>query len=385
MGLNAHLLSSSQTYRGAGINGYIRELLRLLPVAAQSAAPGDAALGYTAFLSDVAFVPPAGLAVHRSAWDTQSPARRIMWEQTQLASLSGQLDLLHGLAFAAPLAARCPTVVTVHDLSFLRFPDAFKPFNRTYLAWATRASARRAALVIAVSESTRQDVIALLGVSPEKVVVVYNGVTEAFCPAPAEQVEAVARELDLPESFILFVGTLEPRKNLVRLLEAYARLRQMQPRGGSPPLVLAGGKGWYYQEIMERVEALGLKDHVIFPGFVPADTLPWLYRAAGLFVYPSLFEGFGLPVLEAMACGTPVITSTASSLPEVAGDAALLVDPEDTEGLADAMKRVLSDPELAAHLRLAGLARAVSFSWERAAAETAGYHRRILGASGGAA
>jgi glycosyltransferase involved in cell wall biosynthesis len=379
VGLNAHLLSLTQTYRGAGINGYIVQLLRRLP--ALRPAPDD--LAYTAFLHDMAFAPPAGLMIERSRWDTRRPARRILWEQTRLAALSGGVDLLHGLAFVAPLLARCPTMITVHDLSFLRFPNAFRPFNRTYLALATRASVRRARCVIAVSESTRQDVIALLGAPPDKVVVVYNGVTEAFSPAPAPQAVEQARQLGLPERYILYVGTLEPRKNLVRLLDAYAALRRRS--ADAPPLVIAGGKGWYYEEIERRVDELDLGQQVIFPGFVPAEDLPWLYRGAALFVYPSIFEGFGLPVLEAMACGAPVITSTVSSLPEVAGDAALLVDPEDTEGLADAMHRALCEPGLAEALRAAGIERARRFSWDHTAAETAGHYRRALEMRGAAA
>ncbi len=385
IGLDAHLLSLTQTYRGAGINGYICQLLQRLP--AIEPATDSGALAYTAFLYDPTFVPPPGVAVHRSSWDTGRPWRRILWEQTQLAALSGRLDLLHGLAFATPVVARCPTVVTVHDLSFLRFPAAFRPVNRTYLTLMTRMATRRARRVIAVSESTRQDVLAFCGVPPERVEVIYNGVTEEFCPAAPDMVRDFIARRGLPERFILYLGTLEPRKNLVRLLEAYALLRQMSDDNGSsdvPPLVVAGGQGWYYREILERVEVLGLEANVRFPGFIPQQELPWYYRAAAIFVYPSLFEGFGLPVLEAMASGTPVITSTASSLPEVAGDAALMVHPKDTEGLAGAMGRVLREPELADKLRRAGLKRASCFSWDRTAQATARLHRRVLTGAGGA-
>ncbi len=297
-----------------------------------------------------------------------------------MSALSRDLDLLHGLAFAAPVAAHCPTVITVHDLSFLRFPDAFRPFHRTYLTWATKASTRRARRIIAVSESTRQDVIAYCNVAPDKVVVIPNGVTEVFTPAPETEVQAQAQRLGLPDRFILYLGTLEPRKNLVRLLDAYALLRRMRGHAGdTPPLVLAGGKGWYYDEIMTRVGELGLEDVVIFPGYVPQEDLPWYYRAASLFVYPSMFEGFGLPVLEAMACGTPVITTTASSLPEVAGEAACLIEPTDIEGLAAAMNRRLDDPELIAAMRAAGIRQAARFSWDHTATATADLYRRELG------
>jgi glycosyltransferase involved in cell wall biosynthesis len=373
VGLNAQLLSLTRTYRGAGINGYIFQLLRHLPAVEADGGSETPELSFTAFLPDVGFEAPPGLAVARSRWDTRRPWRRIVWEQTRLAAISRDLDLLHGLAFAAPFVSSCPTVVTVHDLSFLRHPGAFRPFNRSYLSLVTKASTRRAARVIAVSQSTRQDVIALCRVPPERVAVVPNGVTPEFHPADPAEVSAFRQRAGLPERYILYLGTLEPRKNLVRLLEAYALLDARQQTAGAPavpPLVIAGAKGWYYQEIFARVADLGLTGRVLFPGFVPIEELPWWYRGAVLFVYPSLFEGFGLPVLEAMACGTPAITSRASSLPEVAGDAAILVDPQDVEQLAEAIHRVLTAPDLAGQLRAAGFRQAAHFSWERTAAET---------------
>ncbi len=375
VGLNAHLLSLTRTYRGAGINGYIYQLLRHLPaVGAQSLQP-------VAYLHDARFEDVAGLVVRRSRWDTSGPWRRIAWEQTRLAILSRGLDLLHGLAFASPLACACPTVVTVHDLSFLRFPSAFRRFNRVYLSFITRISTRKATRVIAVSESTRQDVIALCGVPSGRVVVVPNGVAEDFGPADLAEVEGFRRHKGLPERFILSLGTLEPRKNITRLLEAYAFwLRELATDSQPvPALVIAGSKGWFYNTIFACVCDLGLTDRVIFPGFVPSEELPWWYRAAELFIYPSLYEGFGLPVLEAMACGTPTITSDISSLPEVAGDAALLVDPGDPQALATAIARVLTEPELAIAMRTAGLAQASRFSWKRTAAETIAVYRAALG------
>jgi glycosyltransferase involved in cell wall biosynthesis len=215
-------------------------------------------------------------------------------------------------------------------------------------------------------------------------------VTRGFSPASPDQVAAFRRHKGLPERYILFLGTLEPRKNLVRLVDAYAKVRQTacppgQGAGGEarqgqfPALVIAGGKGWFYDEILARVTELGLTGAVIFPGFVPADELPWWYRAAELFVYPSVFEGFGLPVLEAMACGTPAVTSAVSALPEVAGDAALLFNPEDVGEIADAIHRVLADPVLANQLREAGLRRAEHFSWAHTAMATAAVYRDVLG------
>jgi glycosyltransferase involved in cell wall biosynthesis len=391
VGLNAHLLSLTQSYRGAGINGYIYQLLRHLPAVEEGNDPKTPEFAFTAFLHDPGFAASPGLAVSHSRWDTRSPWRRILWEQTRLAAVSRGMDLIHGLAFATPLASSCPTVVTVHDLSFLRYAGAFRPFNRRYLSLITKASTRRAALVIAVSASTRQDVINLCGVPKEKVVVVPNGVTPEFSPADPAETSAFRQRRGLPSRYILFVGTLEPRKNLVRLLEAYALLRGRQDSdraigGGAPtvpPLVIVGARGWFYQEIFARVAALGLTDRVSFPGFVPAEELPWWYRGAELFVYPSLFEGFGLPVLEAMACGTPTITSLASSLPEVAGDGAILVDPEDVEQLAEAMRRVLTSPDLAGQLRARGLLQASRFPWEQTAAATREVYRSVLASRNG--
>jgi glycosyltransferase involved in cell wall biosynthesis len=374
VGVNAHLLSLARSYRGAGINGYIYQLLKHLPAACGGAAPP---LQISAYLHDGRFEPPPGLSVIRSRWDTSGPWQRIAWEQTRLAAISHQLDLVHGLAFAIPLACACPAIVTVHDLSFLRHPSAFRWFNRTYLSFITRISTRRAARVIAVSESTSRDVITFCGVPGERVIVVPNGVAEEFHPSGPADRGAVAefrRRSGLPERFILFLGTLEPRKNLVRLLEAYA-LRADE----LPALVIAGAKGWFYDTIFTRVNDLGLTERVVFPGFVPTEELPWWYRAAELFVYPSLFEGFGLPVLEAMACGTPTITSNASALPEVAGDAALLIDPEDVEALSEAMARVLSQPDVAARMREDGLRQAARFSWMRTAEQTVGVYRSALG------
>jgi len=369
IGLNAHLLSQGDSYRSAGINGYIWQLLHHLPAASSD-------LRYTAYLRE-AFSPPDGIVLQRSKWDTRHPWRRILWEQARLPLLARSHALVHGLAYAVPLAAPCPTVVTIHDLSFMRFPDAFRPANRIYLSWMTRKAARRSARIVAVSESTRRDVIRFCDVPADRVVAIPNGVTAEFCPADSSEVRAFRERKGLPERFMLFLGTLEPRKNLVRLLEAYDIWRRR--KRSDVKLVVAGAKGWFYDQIFSRCVELGLQDHVLFPGFIPPADLPWWYRAAELFVYPSLFEGFGLPVLEAMACGTPTITSDVSSLPEVAGDAALLVDPTDTQALAAAFERVLDDPIVARDLGQAGIVQAGLFSWARTALATVAVYRAVLG------
>jgi glycosyltransferase involved in cell wall biosynthesis len=277
------------------------------------------------------------------------------------------------MAFVGPLVSTCPFVVTVHDLSFLFYPHSFRPLRRSYLRVFARMSVRRARRVIAVSESTKRDLVEIYGISPAKIDVVHNGVDASFQPLPADQVAEFCRQRGLPDRFVLFVGTLEPRKNVSRLIEAYAKLPKERP-----PLVLVGGKGWFYDEIFGRVEVLGLTDKVHFAGFVPAEDLPLWYNAADLFVYPSIYEGFGLPPLEAMACGTAVITSTASSLPEVVGKAGKLVDPTDTDALATAMEQVLVDRDLQEQMQATGLVQARGFSWENAARETVHCYRRAL-------
>jgi len=380
VGLNAHLLSLTETYRGAGINCHIYNLLQRLPAAAPD-------LRFTAFLSERRFVPPSGLALQYVHWPTTRPPVRILWEQLLLPRVlrARRIDLLHGLAYATPLASPCPTVVTVHDLTFFRFPETLKPLKRLYLRAATRSATRRAVRVIAVSRQTRDDLIQLLHVPAEKVDVVYNGVSEAFRPAAPEEVAAFRQRRGLPARFILFLGTLEPRKNVVRLLEAFAQWRKDAGREMGDErvkLVVAGAKGWYFERIFARAEELGMENEVLFPGFLPTEELPWWYRAAECFVYPSLYEGFGLPVLEAMACGTPVITSSVSSLPEVAGDAAITVDPRNVAALAEAIGRVMSDAALRAKMRQAGLRQAARFPWSKAATETVAVYRRALSLGG---
>jgi glycosyltransferase involved in cell wall biosynthesis len=374
VGLNAHLLSLTQTYRGAGINGYIHNLLLHLPAAAPD-------LRFTAFLSEPRFVAPPGLTVQSVRWPTSRPTVRILWEQLLLpqALRTQQTDLVHGLAYAVPAVAPCRAIVTVHDLSFFLYPETLPPLRRGYLRAATRSATRRAERVIAVSRQTGDDLVRLLHVPADKVDVIHNGVHEAFCPAAPDEVATFRQEKGLPQRFILFLGTLEPRKNVATLLEAFALWRGQDSGASDVQLVVGGAKGWYFQRIFARVEELGLTDAVSFPGFVPMEDLPWWYRAAECFVYPSLYEGFGLPIVEAMACGTPVITSSIGSPAEVAGDAAITVNPQDVAALSEAIGRVLGDPARRAEMRQAGLRRAAAFSWERAAAETAAVYRRALG------
>jgi glycosyltransferase involved in cell wall biosynthesis len=299
-----------------------------------------------------------------------------VWEQTALprALAKRPVDLLHGLAYALPAAYGGPSVLTIYDLSFLRFPRAFNLSNRVYLTAATRASARRARRIMTISEHAKRDIVRLLNVPEHRIDVTYPAVEARYRRLPTAEVDAFRKANELPETFIFALGTLEPRKNLVGLLHAYARLPE--PR---PPLYAAGGTGWQVSPIFDTVQRLGLAEHVHFLGFVPEDALPLWYNAARLFAFPSLYEGFGLPVLEAMACGTPVITSTAASLPEVAGQAALLVEAQDTDRLAGEMQRLLDDSHLHTQLRGAGPIQASRFSWRAMTDQTVASYVRAVG------
>ena len=368
--LNAQLLSFAETYRSGGISRVIYHLLAEL---------GRDPRGH---IFDV-FVPTApatdgwgGLTFHPSGGHTVRPAIRIVWEQTILPRELARLgpDLLHGTAYALPVGWPGPGVVTMYDLSFLRFPNAFKPANRIYLTATTRATARRARRIVTISEHARRDIVRFLSVPEQRVDVAYPAAEFRYHRLPAEQVRAFRVAHDLPEVFVFAVGTLEPRKNLVGLLHAYARLRAKRP-----PLYVAGGVGWRFSPIFDTVRQLHLMDDVHFLGFVPEDELPLWYNAARLFAFPSLYEGFGLPVLEAMACGTPVVTSTAASLPEVAGKAAVLVPPQDTDRLAHEMERVLGDPQLQTEMRAAGRIQASRFSWRAMTDQTVTTYSRAVG------
>ncbi len=373
--INAHLLSGQAWYRSAGVHQYIYHLLRYLGQA-------DGGLRYTVLLGEGVLPPDVALTSLRARWPTSRAAVRVLWEQWIQPWTLCQIgaDLVHGPVFVGPLLAPCPVVVTIHDLSFIRFPTLFRPANRLYLKVLTHLSAHRARRLIAVSAYTAAETTRLLGVSPERIDVVYHGVDPVFRPLPADEVAAFRQRRGLPERFVLFVGTLEPRKNLVRLVEAFARIHE---NGGRVGLVLAGGKGWLYDELFARVEALGLSKEVIFPGYVMNDELPLWYNAATALAYPSLYEGLGLPVLEAQACGTPVLTSNISSLPEAAGDAALMVDPYDVEALASGLNRLLRDQLLRRELQEHGLAHARQFTWPHTAQETTRVYRRALAEGGG--
>jgi glycosyltransferase involved in cell wall biosynthesis len=308
----------------------------------------------------------------------QSPGRRLVWEQVSFPGLirRERIDLLHSLHYTRPLRLPCASVVTFHDMTFFLYPQLHTRAKRLFFPLAIRYSARHADALISVSESTRQDAIRLAGVEPGKIFTVPLGVSQDFHPISDPVARNQIRErYRLPEDFILYVGLVEPRKNLPLLVKSYKALVE---RGISLPLVIVGRFGWMYQEVLDLVEALGIKERVWFAGYIPQEDLPIVYNLASLFVYPSLYEGFGLPVLEAMACGVPVVATSVSSLPEVAGQAGLLVPPGDETALTQAMQAVLTDPDVRQQLTEKGPQRASQFTWKRTALSTLKVYRHVL-------
>jgi glycosyltransferase involved in cell wall biosynthesis len=379
--LDAQLVSDQESYRGAGVNNYSRQLLAALgALHREGATPWQ----FSAFVHAQRFAAP-GVALQRTRLPLHRPTARIAWEQLVLPGALARTgaDLVHGLVNVLPLASRVPGVVTVHDLTFVRTPELLPPLKRAYQTWFARASVARARRIIAVSRQTAADLLACFGIPAGRVDVVYNGVAPEFRPGSAESSARFRLHKGLPERYLLYLGTLEPRKNLELLVGAFALWRQQaSAEDQAVKLVLAGAKGWYYEEIFRRVQELGLSDAVSFPGFIPGAELPDWYRGAEGFLYPSLMEGFGLPVLEAMACGVPVVCSQAPSLLEVAGTAALSVAAHDEEALAHAIRLVTSQPELRAALAAQGLARARTFTWRRCAEDTIAVYERVLAEAG---
>ena len=276
-------------------------------------------------------------------------------------------EIFHATDHLLPRLSHTRSVFTLHDLTALTFPSAHTQLNRRFLQLMLPHFLRDADLVIADSSSTQYDALRLYHLPPERVRMVHLGVAARFQPVPPEIQNQVRARYHLPERFILAVGTLEPRKNLITLLEAYHALRAAN---SAVSLVIAGGRGWHSEPFFDKLRALGLEHSVQLPGRVPDEDLPALYSLAEVFAFPSLYEGFGLPVLEAMACGTPVVSSDTSSLPEVVGSAGLLLPPDDVFRWKEALARLTTDAALRAELRQRGLRQAAPFTWENTARQT---------------
>lgn len=365
---------SAAAHSRAGLGRYAESLARALV----QKHPGQFAFFYN---RDRGTSPLAGLesVPIRTVRAGYKPWRMAVWLGQLLGlgfeQLVPEAELYHATEHLLLPLKRVPTVLTVHDLIYHLFPEHHKPLNYWFLNRAMPLFVQRARAIIAVSESTRQDLIRCYGVQPDKITVVYEAAAPHFCPASPEAIAAVRARYGLPEDFILTVGTIEPRKNLSRLLDALQRLRQKED---DVRLVVVGSTGWLYEGFFGRLEKLQLGDAVLLPGYVSDADLPAVYSAATVCVLPSLYEGFGLSVLEAMACGTAVVCSRTSSLPEVGGDAACYFDPTDVEEMAEAIGTVWHDEALRAEMGKRGLAQVARFSWTRAAEETMTVYQRAM-------
>jgi glycosyltransferase involved in cell wall biosynthesis len=289
----------------------------------------------------------------------------------------GPADLIHGPDFVLPPAVSARRVVTIHDLAYLRYPQFAQPGIAAFLSSEVPRALRAANHIIAVSEATASDLVQRLGVSPDRISVIYPGVDPIFTyPAGEPSLQEIRRLFQLVGPFILAVGTIEPRKNYAALIRAFAEASRQA--GGPRLLVFAGRRGWHCDDVLSAGDRFQVADRIRFLGYVPDEKLAALYQAATALAMPSYHEGFGIPLIEAMASGTPVIASTGGSLPEIAGDAALLVAPEDIDGLKDALLRVSSDTGLRDRLIAGGRVRSQLFTWETAARD----HLRIYHETG---
>jgi len=374
IGIDAHAIGAQQ----GGNETYIRNLIKSL-------AEVDGENRYTIYLANA-----RAAALWRDGFANQFKnfTVRLLPPPTPLVRvpvflayelLRRPVDVLH-VQYTAPPFCRVPVVVTIHDLAFEHLPETFTRRGSFQLKLTVRRTAKKAARIATVSEYSRQDLLRTYHLPPEKVAVTYNGIEPHFTPQPKSPGEAgeIRQRFGIARDFLLAVGSLQPRKNLVRLIRAYAKLRN-ENENFTRQLVIVGRKLWLADEIFAEVKKQRWAEDVILTGYVADEDLPALYRSASAFVYPSLFEGFGLPPLEAMACGAPVVTSDISSLPEVTGDAALLIDPRDEQSLANALIEIVNNQPLRARLREKGIAQAGKFTWREAAEKTLRLYREACG------
>jgi len=362
--------------QGGGIGRYVRDLVSALALV-------DTTTDYRLFVAgadktNMPALPDTNFSFHPTRLSPKWLAR--IWHRARLPipveMITGQVDLYHATDFVLPPhLPNTHTLLTVHDLSFVRVPDAATPTLKQYLDTVVPRSVKRASHILADSEATKRDLVDLYAVDPVKVTVLLSGVDRRFLPVDFG-FSTMRRKYKIDNRpYIFTIGTVQPRKNYVRLIHALANLRQL---GYDLNLVIAGGRGWLADPIYEAIEQTKLGDYVHMIGFVDDGDLPTLYSDAACVAFPSLYEGFGFPVLEAMACGTPVITSNVSSLPEVAGDAAIMVDPYSIEAITEAIQRVMDDTTLRENMVEAGLQHVKSFTWERAAKQLHQVYMQLL-------
>lgn len=358
---------------GTNLSGneiYIRNIIDNLPE--------ESSIEYTLFLNKKYnyLGDDFGNRHHRVFFQAKSPFLRLPFEFPYLL-LKEKLDLLH-VQYTAPLFANCPIVTTIHDISYEHYPELFTKKEALLLSYGIQNTAKKAAKILTVSEYSKQDLIDTYHIPEEKIVVTYNSIDESFRLLEDQgKIAQMKEKYKIAGDYILAVGNLQPRKNIVRLLEAYKNLR-LENKNITEKLVIVGKKAWLYTDIFQKIADFAYIDDVIITGYVPQEDLPVLYNGAKIFVYPSLFEGFGLPVLEAMACGAPVVTSNVSSLPEVSGDAAVLIDPYQVDAIADGIYQLLHQPQLYEECRRKGLERAGQFSWKKTAEKTVDVYKSIL-------
>ncbi len=364
--------------QGGGIGRYVRELVTALSLI-------DQTTPYSLFVSGAL---NSGLPESIGSNFNWKPTRLTpkwlarIWYRARLPLpleiFTGPVSLFHATDFVLPPTfPSIPTVLTVHDLSFVRVSDSASPALKQYLDVVVPRSVSRSTHILADSQATANDMMTLYGVSPNKVTVLLSGVNSRFAQSIVDVGLMTTRKKYLLDNFpyIFTVGTVQPRKNYIRLIQALVQLRT---KGIDIHLVIAGGKGWLDNPIYRAIEENHMQAFVHFIGFANDEDLPALYKNATCLAFPSLYEGFGLPVLEAMAAGIPVLTSNVSSLPEVAGDAAITVDPYDLEAITDGLKRLILDTELRNMLIQKGLARAQEFTWEKSARQLLGIYQDLL-------
>lgn len=364
--------------QGGGIGRLVRDLITALALE-------DTATPYRLFVagasrSQLPAPPGPNFTWHPIPLSAEWMAR--LWQRAHLPLpvnwLTGRVDLYHATDFVLPpVSSRVKTILTVHDLSFVRVPETAAPNLRAYLNVVVPRSVQRADHIIADSQATKDDLSALYGTAPEKITVLLSGVDPRFARVTDENVlhEVRTRYGIAHKPYIFCIGTVQPRKNYSRVIQALAQLRA---EGRDVQLVIAGGKGWLEDEMYRTVYGTQMQDHVKLIGFARDEDLPALYSGADLTAFPSLYEGFGLPILESMACGTPVVTANVSSLPEVAGEAALLIDPYDVSALTDAIRRLLTDETLRSTLIERGYQQVKQFTWAKAARQLRAIYTRVL-------
>jgi len=362
--------------QSAGIGRFVRGLVRA--VAAQDT-KNQYVLVHAAPNSGCSIEAPDGPNVSLRELRFRERVMTAIWHRLQIPLpvdlVTGPVDIFHAPDYVLPPVSRGITMITVHDLAFLIHPECADQNLRIFLEHAVPRSAARADYIITDSENTRNDVICLLDADPDRVFVVPGGVDPSFSPADEEAVHNVRCTYDLHRPYILAVGVIEPRKNFPRLIDAFGRFRVRT--GLDYELVIAGGDGWLSDETYREAERSPFSDSVRFTGYVPDEHLAALYSGAEVFAYPSLYEGFGLPVLEAMACGTSVVCANTSSLPECAGDAALLFPPDDPEAIAETLEQVCANHNLRDDMVRRGAERVAEFQWERAAERLIAIYERV--------